>query len=157
MITNDYAILWCSDRLIAEYKDCIQDEKDIFKEGSKANKLKYFLLFVGYARSGHSIVAALLDAHPHVVISEEVQIILTWRTARIKKNYSKYDLFKRILMNSEVVTTKQEFRSPNRTTKYYTLEIPGLFQGRYEDYIEVIGDKSEYRLQDLSAYTLHIQ
>ena len=30
--------------------------------------LKAFVMFVGYPRSGHSIVGALLDAHPHLTV-----------------------------------------------------------------------------------------
>jgi hypothetical protein len=29
-----------------------------------------FCLFVGYSRSGHSLVGALLDAHPGITIAE---------------------------------------------------------------------------------------
>ena len=37
------------------------------------NGIKKFVFFVGYAcaRSGHSIVGSLMDAHPHVVIAHE--------------------------------------------------------------------------------------
>ena len=31
--------------------------------------IKKFVFFAGYARSGHSIIGALMDAHPHVVIA----------------------------------------------------------------------------------------
>ena len=31
-----------------------------------------FCLFVGYSRSGHSLVGALLDAHPEITIAHQV-------------------------------------------------------------------------------------
>eukprot|EP00800_Vazella_pourtalesii_P012815 TRINITY_DN3003_c1_g3_i1.p1 TRINITY_DN3003_c1_g3~~TRINITY_DN3003_c1_g3_i1.p1 ORF type:complete len:251 (-),score=43.44 TRINITY_DN3003_c1_g3_i1:62-814(-) len=134
------------DRLKAQYEDCNRDDTDIFKSGSKANKIKYFVLFIGYPRSGHSIVAALLDAHPHVVISHELHVVQLWRDSLIEKEeYSKYDMFKKILKSTGKTTKGGGFRSMNRTNKYYTLDVPGLFQGQYEDYIEIIGDKSEHR------------
>ena len=34
-------------------------------------EVKTFVLFVGFARSGHSIVGTLLDAHPDIVIAHE--------------------------------------------------------------------------------------
>lgn len=36
--------------------------------------VKKFVFFVGYARSGHSIIGTLMDAHPHVVISNEFNL-----------------------------------------------------------------------------------
>eukprot|EP00800_Vazella_pourtalesii_P012820 TRINITY_DN3003_c1_g4_i3.p1 TRINITY_DN3003_c1_g4~~TRINITY_DN3003_c1_g4_i3.p1 ORF type:complete len:174 (-),score=29.89 TRINITY_DN3003_c1_g4_i3:580-1101(-) len=130
------------DRLKAEYKDCTSEDTDIFKSGNEANKIKHFVLFIGYPRSGHSIVAALLDAHPHVVLSHELHVMQTWRTSRIeKKKYSKYDMFKEILKNTKKTLHGHGFRSMNRTNKYYTLDVPGLYQGQYEKYIQVIGDK----------------
>ena len=107
------------------------------------------MLFIGYPRSGHSFVAALLDAHPHVVISHELNVLQIWRNSRNqKKGYSEYDMFKEILKNTKRTTKGEGFRSMNRTNKYYTLDVPGLYQGQYEDYIEVIGDKSEFRSQE---------
>ena len=35
---------------------------------SVINHVNCFLFFVGYARSGHSIIASMIDAHPNVVI-----------------------------------------------------------------------------------------
>ena len=135
----------CRGKLKAQYKDCTSDDTDIFKNGNEANKVKNFVLFIGYPRSGHSIVGALLDAHPHVVISHELCVLQTWRTSRKeKKKYSKYDMFKEILKNTEKTLKGHGFRSMNLTRKYYTLNVPGLYQGKYENYIQVIGDKSKY-------------
>ena len=36
---------------------------------SVINRVKIYVFFVGVARSGHSIVGAVLDSHPHIVIS----------------------------------------------------------------------------------------
>ena len=38
---------------------------------SVINHVNCFLFFVGYARSGHSIIASMLDTHPNVVIPNE--------------------------------------------------------------------------------------
>ena len=37
-----------------------------------------FVLFVGYARSGHSIIGSFLDAHPSIVIAHEFMIFKKW-------------------------------------------------------------------------------
>jgi hypothetical protein len=35
------------------------------------DKVKYFLMFAGYPRSGHTLVASILNAHPNVICSNQ--------------------------------------------------------------------------------------
>ena len=42
------------------------------------NHVHCFLFFVGYARSGHSIIASMLDAHPNVVIAHKYALFVNW-------------------------------------------------------------------------------
>ena len=37
--------------------------------------IRTFVLFIGYGRSGHSLVAAILDAHPKIVIAHEFDVL----------------------------------------------------------------------------------
>ncbi len=39
------------------------------------DKVKYFLMFMGYPRSGHTLAASILNAHPNVVCSNQKFII----------------------------------------------------------------------------------
>src|SRR5690606_30490598 len=39
------------------------------------DELATFVLFVGYPRSGHSLVGALLDAHPEIAVSHELDVL----------------------------------------------------------------------------------
>jgi hypothetical protein len=41
----------------------------------KTDTVKYFLMFMGYPRSGHTLVASILNAHPRVVCSNQLFII----------------------------------------------------------------------------------
>ena len=41
---------------------------------SVINKVKVYVFFVGVTQSGHSIVGAILDCHPHIVISNELSV-----------------------------------------------------------------------------------
>ena len=50
----------------------------LFSEVSSG--IKKLVFFVGYPRSGHSIVGALMDAHPHVVIPHEYFLFAQFRT-----------------------------------------------------------------------------
>jgi len=44
-------------------------------EEADFSKLRNFVLFVGYPRSGHSLVGSLIDAHPHAIIAHEVKTL----------------------------------------------------------------------------------
>ena len=37
--------------------------------------IKSFVLFVGHAHSGHSIVGSVTDSHPHIAISDEYDLL----------------------------------------------------------------------------------
>jgi hypothetical protein len=54
-----------------------------------------FILFIGTPRSGHSIVGAILDAHPLAIISHEVNAL-----ERISEGVKGEDLFSMIIENS---------------------------------------------------------
>ena len=55
-----------------------------------------FLLFIGTPRSGHSIVGAILDAHPLAIVSHEVNAL-----ERISEGVGGKDLLSMILEISE--------------------------------------------------------
>jgi hypothetical protein len=60
------------------------------------NDVKYYVMFIGYAHSGHSLIGALLDAHPNMIISNELHALPLFANY----NYDKYKIFKLILDNS---------------------------------------------------------
>src|SRR3989344_1389974 len=37
------------------------------------SSVRTFILFVGYPRSGHSLIGSIMDAHPNIIIAHEVQ------------------------------------------------------------------------------------
>ena len=57
--------------LIADQHAVTQSVRFQLLTESVIDKIKTYVFFIGMARSGHSIVAAVLDAHPHIVISDE--------------------------------------------------------------------------------------
>jgi hypothetical protein len=38
------------------------------------SNVRTFILFVGYPRSGHSLIGSIMDAHPNVIIAHEVRL-----------------------------------------------------------------------------------
>tara|TARA_B100000315_G_scaffold252780_2_gene290272 strand:+ start:4045 stop:4821 length:777 start_codon:yes stop_codon:yes gene_type:complete len=88
-----------------------------------------YCMFVGYARSGHSLIGALLDAHPNVIISDQLDAL-----KYVQGDVEKQHLFEMILLNS------QESVKRGRTRGGHSYCVSGQWQGRFTT-LRVIGDK----------------
>lgn len=104
-----------------------------------AASVKKFVFFIGYPRSGHSIVGALMDAHPHVIIAHEFFLFSKFgQLNMIPDRLWKGNLFDELYTKSVADAYKVRMDSK----KGYTLSVNDLWQGTYNNYVEVIGDKS---------------
>lgn len=88
-----------------------------------------FLMFVGYGRSGHSLVGSLLDAHPEIVISHEVHALRF-----LHRGVPFDDVADAIKLNARV------FHETGRSYTGYDYVVPGQWQGRYSR-LRLLGDK----------------
>jgi len=87
-----------------------------------------FCLFVGYPRSGHSIVGALLNAHRDAVVSHELDA-----APLIVAGCSREELYARILARAYWFDLRG-----NRSNHDY--QVPHQWQGRFRR-LDLIGDK----------------
>lgn len=103
--------------------------------------VKKFVYFIGHCRSGHSIVGSILDGHPHIVISHESKIFR--RLAKMPSEIDKSYIFNTIWTSAYMSARESGIRTikSRANGKGYTLAVGGLYQGEYESYIEVIGEK----------------
>jgi hypothetical protein len=88
-----------------------------------------FCLFIGYPRSGHSLVGSLLDAHPNAIIAHEADAL-----GLLQGGATRDELFTFLLSNS------QYYARFGRNWTGYSYIVPGQWQGRYER-LTVVGDK----------------
>ncbi len=84
-------------------------------------------LFVGYRRSGHSLVGALLDAHPDAALAHGLDVL-----HHVRYGFSRGQIFSLILGNSE------ERAAQGRVVTGYSYAVPGGWQGRVRR-LRVIG------------------
>lgn len=92
-----------------------------------------YCLFIGHARSGHSVVGAFLDAHPQIVISDELDAL-----RYLRAGFSRSQL----LFGSLEISRRQargHRRKAGRGGSTYSYEVPGGWQGRAEA-LRVVGD-----------------
>ncbi|MGH9118458.1 MAG: sulfotransferase [Acidimicrobiales bacterium] len=92
--------------------------------------VRSFLLFVGHPRSGHSLVGALIDAHPNALVAHELDAL-----KYVEAGFGRDQLYTLILRH-------QRARAADglRSGSGYAYAVPGQWQGRYQR-LEVIGDK----------------
>ncbi|HEX6307161.1 MAG TPA: sulfotransferase domain-containing protein [Longimicrobiales bacterium] len=86
-----------------------------------------FALFVGYPRSGHTVLGAVLNAHPDAVISHELH--------PLRNDWSRTRLFHAVLDRDDW------WKRLGWQWEGWDYLIPGQWQGRYRT-LRVLGDKS---------------
>jgi hypothetical protein len=89
-----------------------------------------FLMFVGHPRSGHSLVGALLDAHPNALVAHELDVL-----KYVEAGFGRDQLFA-LLVHHQQARVAGGLRSGSG----YAYAVPGQWQGRYAR-LQVIGDK----------------
>jgi hypothetical protein len=89
--------------------------------------LESMALFVGYRRSGHSLVGALLDAHPDVAMAHGLDVL-----HHVRYGFSRAQIASLILANA------RERAAEGRVVTGYSYAVPGQWQGRVRR-LRVIG------------------
>lgn len=96
------------------------------------------LLFIGYPRSRHTIVSAILDAHPNIMLSNEMNLIGTFDK---HPEYSKIKMFDRITTLSYHQATKgRRSWTMNGTARNYVrtgYKVPNQWQGTFDGTLKV--------------------
>lgn len=88
-----------------------------------------YCMFIGYPRSGHSLIGSLLDAHPDMIIAHELDAL-----KYVDAGLSREELFYLLLDNS------RRFTEQGRVWEEYSYQVKDQWQGRFRA-LRVIGDK----------------
>ena len=88
-----------------------------------------YCMFIGYPRSGHTLIGASLDAHPNVILGHEMDAL-----KYVIKGESRDKLYSSLLGMSKT------FISIGGQWMDYNYKIPGMYQGTATE-LKVIGDK----------------
>jgi hypothetical protein len=95
----------------------------------KLRDIERFCFFIGYGRSGHTAIGSVLNAHPEMVISHELNLF-----RYVEKGFSRRELFALILLRD------QQFAARGRVWTGYDYTVPNQSQGNFTR-LRVIGDK----------------
>lgn len=89
-----------------------------------------FCMFIGYPRSGHSLVGSLLNAHSNAVICHELHTL-----GALRKGYSRDEIFAMILQRDQWFVNQR-----GSSNSGYSYAVKNQWQGSHEK-LYVIGDK----------------
>jgi hypothetical protein len=95
-----------------------------------ARAIRSVVVFVGHPRSGHSLVGALLDAHPDMVVAHEADVL-----KYVAAGFGR-DQLVALLVRRE----RERVEAGHRSGSGYGYAVPDSWQGRYRR-LTVIGDK----------------
>ena len=126
---------WAPDRKKEDGERLSESELDENPQLTKAEMdgIKKLALFVGHARSCHTFVGSMLNAHPHMHIGVSFNL-LTYFT-QLGSDATRELLFQ--AMYKSALFNRDSSRSMER--KGYSFRFDGLYQGTYKDHLDVIG------------------
>ncbi len=92
-----------------------------------------YCIFIGGARSGSTLVGATLNAHPEIVISNELDALYLFKLG-----------LPRNIIFSQILKNEQRFAMRGYQWTGFDYSVPGQHQGTFER-LRVIGDKKAGR------------
>ena len=93
-------------------------------------EVQTYVMFIGHARSGHSLVGSLLNAHPDAVIAHELDAL-----RYVRWGFRRAQIFE-LILERDAVSTSPEFHANRR----YDYRVADQWQGRIR-HLKVVGDK----------------
>lgn len=119
-----------------EHLDAVNSERakydKVMESLSTGMKPQTFLLFFGYPRSGHSMVASLLDAHPEAAVANEFDAVKAYLNGETRET-----LFRKL------VAISTAYKIVGRCQAGYHFVVPGVTPLPFDNgrQLRVIGDK----------------
>lgn len=103
---------------------------DSARSRQRFDDVEAYCMFIGYSRSGHSLLGSLVDAHPDAVIAHELDALRLFHLG-----------FRKSQVYSLILERERQYALGEREkTGRYDYAVPGQWQGRYRQ-LRVIGDK----------------
>lgn len=92
------------------------------------DEVETYCTFIGCSRSGKSLVAAFLDAHPAMIFADELGAL-----KYVHAGFNRGQIYHLLLENS------RKCEKAGRRSARYAYQVPGQWQGK-SDHLRVIGD-----------------
>jgi len=116
--------------LLRDLRDSSKGVVPAVRERKEFRSIDTYCGFLGHGRSGHSLIGALVNAHPNAVLSHELHAFRF-----VKRQVPRSILFGLIVERDHWFSVKK-----GANWWGYSYEVPGQWQGRWKT-LRVIGDK----------------
>lgn len=100
-------------------------------------ELRTFLFFIGYPRSGHSLIGSIIDAHPQAIVAHEYDVIGKWPQLNSSRNGQHRQLLYQLYNNSRYHAVSGKRAPSASSSNVYTYHVPNEWQGKYREGIKV--------------------
>lgn len=107
----------------------------------QVDHVEKFVLFIGYPRSGHSIIGTMMDSHPNMIIANEFQLVRALMSEASRRRVTKPGLYNALYLNSRAEMVYGERGKEGLKRKGYLLAMNSSFQGHFDSKITIIGNK----------------
>ncbi|RPI35102.1 MAG: hypothetical protein EHM70_00740 [Chloroflexota bacterium] len=104
------------------------------KDMAMFDDIQSYCLFIGHARSGGTLIGALLDAHPDIILADEVDVM-----PYVAAGFSREQIYSLLLDRSSVQAQRGKAKA-GRDKTTYSYFVEGGWQGRYNR-LRVIGNR----------------
>lgn len=107
------------------------------KDREEYKSIDTLLLFVGYSRSRHTLLASLLDGHPHMVVANEHNLFIRLKNGA---TFTRNEMFDRLMKSSENFLKGGKGKAMDGTlenTTHFGFWMENYWQGTYDKYIKV--------------------
>jgi Sulfotransferase family len=102
----------------------------LLRDARAIRSLRYYGMFIGYPRTGHTLLASLLDAHPRMAFANGLDAARYFIAG--------FSVPETAMLS---VWNSRHFTLRGRRSTGYNYVVPGGWHGRW-DRLEVVGDKS---------------
>lgn len=106
---------------------------EVWRHAGRFAEVRTYCLFVGHGRSGHSVIGAMLDAHPEIILSDELDAL-----KYVEIGFSRNQVFSLSAKLAENQARSQR-RKSGRRGLVYSYFVPDQWQG-YAPHARVVGD-----------------
>jgi len=112
--------------------------KDLSYKAGVSQTLERYLMFVGYNRSGSSLIGVLLNSHPEMLVSDEVGVM---DSRHFSPQTTQYEVL-RMIFSGDMEMLEYE-NKPKTYAKDKIGSVKDQWKNRYSR-LRVIGDKTAY-------------
>ncbi|MDJ1184686.1 hypothetical protein [Roseofilum casamattae] len=108
-----------------------------WEERQTFSEINTYCMFLGYPRSGHSLVGGLIDAHPNAIVGNELNAL-----KYIQNGFNRWQIYYLLLEYSRFFYDSSQCRVPAKNipkgrAKY---QVPNQYNGKFTT-LTTIGDK----------------